>query len=417
VIRRSLASCLCLVAVAWPVWVSAVQVELPHKGQFEIWFDDAQGRPLGTKHLIKGQSRADVPIPAGSPKTLVARDVERNNLALIPFSGKPAIVKLEDFKYAAEVKVTVEHRGKAVASAVVILKDAAGEKRELLSPDMKGVVVFHRVRLGEVSAQVEYRVKGEERKSGKLTLDLTADRSDPVPVLAFSIPDEVSIVGEERSEPGAATGTAAKPTGGFPIGAIVTYALALGVGVGALYGLFRFVQAREKRMREMMQRLGVQPPSDVGDAQNVGAPHTSGFRSEPPPKAPLVPEGACPFCGQQKAQDGSCGCALGPTPAAAGPSGQPQLLVMTGPCAAKVFPLTAPELVVGRDPACDISLAEDSSVSRRHAKLTLEGSDLWIEDLGSTNGTYVNGVKIDSRTKVSHGDTLQIGECRMRYAG
>ncbi|GMV37346.1 MAG: hypothetical protein AMXMBFR61_18540 [Fimbriimonadales bacterium] len=408
---------LCLLAAVWSVSALAVQVDLPHKGPFEVWFDDAEGRPLGKKQEIKGLSRTDVPIPDGAPKTLVVRDVERNNLALISFSGKPVVAKLEDFKYAAEVKVTVEHRGKAVASAVVLLKDATGEKRELLSPDMKGVVVFPRVRLGEVTAQVEYRVKGEERKSGKLTLDLTAERSDAVPVIAFSIPDEVSVVGDEGAEPEAATRPVAKPSSGFSLGAVVTYMLALAVGVGALYGLFRFVQAREKRMREMMQKLGVQPPSDVGDAPDAGTPHTSGFRSEPPPKAPLVPEGTCPFCGQPKGADGSCGCSLTASAPVPAPSGKPRLVVLAGPCAGRTFDLAAAEAVLGRDPGCELSLAEDSSVSRRHAKVSLEGGVLWVEDLGSTNGTYVNGVKVEGRTKVSHGDALQFGESRLRYEG
>ena len=414
-LRSALALGLCILVGASPLTAFAIQVDLPHKGPFEVWFDDAEGRPLGTKQEVKGQSRTDIPIPDGAPKTLVVHDKERNNLALLPFSGKPVVAKLEDFKYAAEVKVTVEHRGKAVASAVVTLKDATGEKRELLSPDMKGVVVFPRVRLGEVTAQVEYRVKGEERMSGKLTLDLTADRSEPVPVIAFSIPEGVSVVGDEGEEPDAAAPTAAKPASGFPLGAMVTYVLALVVGVGALYGLFRFVQAREKRMREVMQKLGVQPPADVGDAQGAAAPHTSGFRTEPAPKVPLVPEGTCQFCGQVKGPDGSCGCSLGAPPPVVAPSGKPQLLVISGPCAGKAFDLSGSEMTIGRDVACEVSLSGDSSVSRRHAKLTRENGDVWIEDLGSTNGTYLNGVKVEGRTKVSHGDTLQFGESRTRY--
>ena len=65
------------------------------------------------------------------------------------------------------------------------------------------------------------------------------------------------------------------------------------------------------------------------------------------------------------------------------------------------------EIVIGRSSELDMVLVEDM-VSRRHAKIAVEDGDIFLEDLGSTNGSFVNGEKI-SRTKLGEGDRILIG--------
>jgi hypothetical protein len=65
------------------------------------------------------------------------------------------------------------------------------------------------------------------------------------------------------------------------------------------------------------------------------------------------------------------------------------------------------EILVGRSSELDLVLVEDM-VSRKHAKITISGSDIFIQDLGSTNGSFVNGEKI-RRAKLSVGDRILIG--------
>ena len=65
------------------------------------------------------------------------------------------------------------------------------------------------------------------------------------------------------------------------------------------------------------------------------------------------------------------------------------------------------EIVIGRSSELDMVLVEDM-VSRRHAKISVESGDIFLEDLGSTNGSFVNGEKI-SRTKLGEGDRILIG--------
>ena len=72
------------------------------------------------------------------------------------------------------------------------------------------------------------------------------------------------------------------------------------------------------------------------------------------------------------------------------------------------FPLPdSGEVVIGRSSELDMVLVEDM-VSRRHAKISVEGGDIFLEDLGSTNGSFVNGEKI-TRTKLAEGDRILIG--------
>ena len=67
------------------------------------------------------------------------------------------------------------------------------------------------------------------------------------------------------------------------------------------------------------------------------------------------------------------------------------------------------ELLIGRAEKCHIVL-EDAYASQVHARLFLRGESVLIEDMGSTNGTYLNGQKVTSPTEVFRGDKVKIGK-------
>lgn len=70
-------------------------------------------------------------------------------------------------------------------------------------------------------------------------------------------------------------------------------------------------------------------------------------------------------------------------------------------------------IVVGRSPGADIVIGA-SYVSSRHARFVLMGQNLFIEDLGSTNGTAVNGLYISEPTALKNGDKVTVGDVTMR---
>lgn len=67
------------------------------------------------------------------------------------------------------------------------------------------------------------------------------------------------------------------------------------------------------------------------------------------------------------------------------------------------------ELTVGRSPGCGVSMADDVYTSTVHARLFRHNDQLWVEDLGSTNGTFVNSERIAQAVRLGKGDLLQVG--------
>jgi len=72
-------------------------------------------------------------------------------------------------------------------------------------------------------------------------------------------------------------------------------------------------------------------------------------------------------------------------------------------------------LVVGRAASADISLPDVNSLSREHARLTYRSESVMIEDLGSTNGTYVNEHRIEDATLLRSGDRFQVGAAHFKF--
>lgn len=97
------------------------------------------------------------------------------------------------------------------------------------------------------------------------------------------------------------------------------------------------------------------------------------------------------------------------------PTEGPVLVVRKGPDVGERFYLDRHTLSVGRDPRADIFL-NDVTVSREHATLTVTGSEVSVIDVGSLNGTYINGVCVD-KAILGDGDVVQIGTFQMVFLG
>lgn len=86
-----------------------------------------------------------------------------------------------------------------------------------------------------------------------------------------------------------------------------------------------------------------------------------------------------------------------------------QLVMTTGPAPGKVYSLDKSEISIGREAGGDV-FVNDEKVSRQHARLTSRFGDYVLEDLGSTNGTFVNTQRITGHRILKPGDTILLGE-------
>ena len=98
---------------------------------------------------------------------------------------------------------------------------------------------------------------------------------------------------------------------------------------------------------------------------------------------------------------------------AALPSGSALLVVRRGPNTGARFLLNSDVTTAGRHPDADIFL-DDVTVSRRHSQFVRHGNSFEIKDLGSLNGTYFDGVRVDS-AQLSDGAEVQIGKFRLTF--
>jgi hypothetical protein len=88
---------------------------------------------------------------------------------------------------------------------------------------------------------------------------------------------------------------------------------------------------------------------------------------------------------------------------------QYQLVLRVGPSPGKVYPLMKNELTIGRDINNEIVI-NDSEISRRHCRLVMSGDSYMIEDLGSTNGTWVNDQRLTAAHQLVHGESFRLGD-------
>jgi pSer/pThr/pTyr-binding forkhead associated (FHA) protein len=80
------------------------------------------------------------------------------------------------------------------------------------------------------------------------------------------------------------------------------------------------------------------------------------------------------------------------------------------------LPLKGPTMTIGRDPTCDLHL-DNRALSRRHAQIEKRGAAIWVRDLESQNGTFVNGERIGEPQALNGGDRIAVGRYEVRIDG
>jgi pSer/pThr/pTyr-binding forkhead associated (FHA) protein len=91
----------------------------------------------------------------------------------------------------------------------------------------------------------------------------------------------------------------------------------------------------------------------------------------------------------------------------------PLTLAVTNTLDEQAMSFSTPEVVIGRSPACSY-IIHNETVSSMHARLSYHQEQWWVEDLRSTNGTFINDERILSPTVMMNGDDLRCGQVNIR---
>lgn len=340
-------------------------------------------------------------------------------------------LRRSDFDHIRSVDVRLTYDGKPVQTAIVELT-ARGAKplsKQVTPPD-RGLARFEDVPAGKAKLTLRYGSNLTETRDVELLTDrakdgivISAALTNPAPTIADS--EQPAQVPKAAVAETAAPTVAGRPQpmqpapaqqGGSLLDGLLGNLIGLAIIAGLIYVLYRW--ALSGGMAATLKKAGIEVSGLTGQGQDAGAPWEPNRPVEPVVSDPTL----CPFCGQKKDAAGGCACSLAPgaavaTAAAVGASPQPRLVATVGTYAGSIFPLTlaGEGASVGREASNAVALTSDTTVSRRHALISEEQGAYVVTDLGSSNGVYVNGVKIAGKQVLAPGDEVQIGNTRFRF--
>jgi hypothetical protein len=421
-------TCLAFIATAVYALPDKVTVNVPSEGKYLVWLESANGQTvfLPPNESTGGKVELDIAslkkrFADTADKTLEGArvgvyDTKYGNLALVTLKPNDTTVTVtpDQFQYAMRVQVRLQTpEDKPIAAAFVMLTDASNTiHTALLEPTQNGIVSLERVKLGKVSLLVNYG----NNLTASQEAEIKAERADPVVTLTMVISSGAPVLDiapttpQPTSQAQPATPSPAPASRAFPVWNALFGLLVLG---GLIYSGYRIWKRKQLTIPDALKKLGI----DV--AQETPAPQPAQPVQKP---AVQVPEGHCPFCGQPvDPVTGACACSVAPAASGAAvptattvATGVPRLVGARGAYGGHIFEITGADATIGREVGNTIHLGTDNTVSRRHARILKQGDGWVIRDEGSSNGTWVNGVRVTEHP-LRPGDEIQIGATFFRW--
>ncbi|HRF59490.1 MAG TPA: FHA domain-containing protein [Fimbriimonadaceae bacterium] len=408
---HKLAGTLILVALGAAGWSQVpLRLRFESEGAREVWIADALPTAPPSASLKTEATEIEIPIgQAGAQDRVFVWDKSTGNLAekRVPELQKvqPFLLKAADYKFAFLVRVKIEYDGKAVAGASVAATAGGRRQEQLLGRYDQGQVAFYAIPAGPLKLEVRYKVGTETKSLPAQTFEVKLQRDQPEPTFSLQITDPVEVLEpsppEPKPEPGTKgdvkTAPATKKPEPSTVGNVLVYLFGLAVAAGLIIGVLLWMKKNPKVVKDHLEQLGVQVPDPQVPPDDAPAP--APIAPQPQPKILLDAAAPVPL-GH---------ASVAPVPAVG--VGIPAVLV--GESGLR-FAIEEGTSVVGREEGLPIAIVGETTVSRRHAELVSSGDRLTVKDLGSTNGTFVNGVRVDSEATLRIGDTIQFGSVRFR---
>lgn len=294
-------------------------------------------------------------------------------------------VGVKDFVRIGEVKVRLDQGGAPPPTASVAL---AGQAK-LVDARSKGQASFYGVPSGSVEAVANYR-EGDKEETSRQTFELKLDRQDPIPTLMLALSGSATL--PARPEPPKTPSTEPSGSGGGSslLGNLVLILLVAAGAVAFLFFGLKWIYANQDKTKDALNKIGVQVPDPINPDPGPVAPP---MPAAPTAMAPIILPDA--------------GMAVPPPVSAT--AGAPRLVGSAG-----TFELLEGVHVVGREAGLTVPLPNESTVSRRHAEIVRNGDSIIVRDMGSTNGTFVNGTRLIGEQSIRVGDSVQFGSVQFR---
>ncbi len=308
--------------------------------------------------------------------------------------------------------------------ADVILNDGSHSQNGLIDTSSNGSTEFYDVKPGDVAVEVHYH-SGAASKSQKQSFKVDLKRDVAVPMLVVALTGDVATVGPGTPDsgevgPGTAAGSPASSSEAAPprpltpqqkkVGAfaqIAVYLFGVLFAAAVIWFGYMWLQNNHTKAQSALKRVGLTlDDHSPFDPTTSNAINTALTPPAPQPVQQILLSDATPTPLTPVHQ---------PQPAygATSIASSPQLKRDNG----EVFQLPEGSSTLGRDAAVPLSFPSENSLSRRHAEVVRTGNKVIVRDLGSTNGTFVNGNKVATDTPLHPGDSVQFGAIRFRYEG
>ncbi|MBS1723565.1 MAG: FHA domain-containing protein [Armatimonadetes bacterium] len=390
-----------------------VKITFPSEGDREVWIGPAKDPGLFKDPVAANGTSITLDAPADPAGwVLYAHDKKSGNvaeklLAEAAKTGEWKVLPTEERRvFRMEFHVTGE--GSAPVSSAVLKAKIGAETREaLLTPADKGLANLYNLPAGTLEVVVQYKTGEATKTTPPQSFEVKLGSGVPAPK-TITIADKVETIPEESAtkpadvkstETKGDTKDAAKPREREQVPApnpgISFLNLIIGLAVigGICYGIYSYVKKNPKQVEDVLKKAGLGDQQAQIDSDLPPAP------AQPQPIKPIVLGDAAPAA------------ALTPIASTSAAVANPRLVRPDG----SIVLLSEGASTVGREAPAEIVLDGESSVSRQHARLERTGDAVTLSDAGSTNGTFVNGVRLTGPVSLKVGDSVQFGAVAFRY--